>query len=145
MGPLQLDVVSSNLGDDDAQVHNVLNNDETEWLAEEGKTEEQGFVLRTRGCERKITGLKIRNAAKAFSTKGFKVSSALKHGQWESLTKGNLEQIAPFVTFQMDQSIQVRYIRFELLSYHGTRGGGLRSFSLLTGNIICLIKTNVFF
>ena len=135
-------MVSSNLGGEDAQVHNVLNNDETEWLAEEGRTEEQGFVLRTRGCERKITGLKIRNAAKAFSTKGFKVSSALKHGQWNSLAEGNLEQIAPFVTFHMDQSVQVRYIRFELLSYHGTKGGGLRSLSLLTGNIISCITNN---
>ena len=114
-------MVSSNLGGDDAQVHNVLNNDETEWLAEEGRTEEQGFVLRSRACKAKIIGLQIKNAAKPSATKGFKVSGALEYGQWESLAEGDLEEIASFATFHLDQPIQVRYTRFELLSYHGTK------------------------
>ena len=136
-------MVNSNLGGDDAQVHNVLNNDETEWLAEEGRTDEQGFVLRTRGCMRKITGLKIKNAAKPYTAKGFKVSWALKYGQWENLAEGNLEEDASLATFHLDQPIRVRFIRFELLSYHGTKGGGLRSFFPLTGDIVSL-NTNIF-
>ena len=128
-------MVSLNLGgDDNAEVHNVLNNDETEWLAEEGRTEEQGFVLRSRACKAKIIGLKIKNAAKPYATKGFKVSGALEYGQWESLAEGDLEEIASLVTFYFDQPLLVGYIRFELLSYHGGKGGGLRSFSLMTGD-----------
>ena len=85
---------SSNLGGaDNAEVHNVLNKDETEWLAEEGRTEEQGFVLRTRGCERKITGVRIQNAAKPHASKSFKISSALGLKEpWNKLLQADLEE-----------------------------------------------------
>ena len=66
-------MVHSNLGVNDAQVHNVLANDETEWLAEEG----QGFVLRTRSCERKITGVRIQNAGQPRAPKSVRISSTI--------------------------------------------------------------------
>ena len=130
-------MVSSNLGGADAQVHNVLNNDETEWLAEEGRTEEQGFVLRTRGCERKITGVRIQNAAKPHASNHFGISSArgLKE-PWNKLLKADLEENVDKVTFHLAQSVLTRFIRFEVLRNNSVGGGGLRLLSFTTGEVL---------
>ena len=71
------------------------------------------------------------------------MSGALEYGQWESLAEGDLEEIASLVTFYFDQPLLVGYIRFELLSYHGRKGGGLRSFSLVTGDTLNPIFSKV--
>ena len=136
-GALQLDVVSSNLGDDDGSVHNVLSPDEGEWLSEEKSTGDQGFILRTRGCKRKITGFRIQNAAVPHATKSFRVSGASDfNGRWNNLLEGNFEENSLGVTFHLNQSVEVLFIKFELLSSHSGRGGGLRSFTLTTGKVI---------
>ena len=129
--------MSSNLGGaDNAEVHNVLNNDDTEWLAEEGRTEEQGFVLRTRGCERKITGVRIQNAAKPHAAKSFKISSALGLKEsWNKLLKADLEENVDKVTFHLAQSVLTRFIRFELLRNNSVRGG-VRLLSFTTGALM---------
>ena len=129
-------MVSSNLGGADAQVHNVLNNDETEWLAEEGRTEEQGFVLRTRGCERKITGVRIQNAAPPYASKKVRISRSLGYKQpWNTLVEADLEENAGIATFHFGQFVIARLIRFELLNSYNSRGG-LRSVSLTTGAFV---------
>ena len=43
-------------------MHNVLSPDEGEWLSDEENTGDQGFILMTRGCKRKITGFRIMSA-----------------------------------------------------------------------------------
>ena len=130
-------MVSSNLGGEDAQVHNVLNNDETEWLAEEGRTEEQGFVLRTRGCERKITGVRIQNAASPHASKKVRISWSLAYKQpwWNTLVEEELDENVGIATFHFDQFVFARLIRFELLNSYNGRGG-LRSVSLTTGTFV---------
>ena len=136
-GEIELDVVSSNLTGKDNQVHNVLNLDESEWLADEENTEHQGFVLRTRGCKRKITGFRIQNAAEPRATKSFRVSGASEfNGHWNNLLEGSFEENSPSGTFHLSQSVEVRFVKFEVLSSHGGRGGGLRSFTLTTGKVL---------
>ena len=128
-------MVSSNLGDGDAEVHNVLNSDETEWLAEEGRTEEQGFVLRTRGCERKITGVRIQNAAPPHASKKVRISRSLGNKQpWNTLVQADLKENVGIATFHFDQFLDARLLKFELLSSHSARGG-LRSISFTTGTL----------
>ena len=133
-GEIELDVVSSNLTGKDNQVHNVLNLDESEWLADEENTEHRGFVLRTRGCKRVITGIRIQNAAQPRATKSFRVSGASEFNrEWNNLLEANLGENSATVTFHLSQPEEVRFIRFELLSSHRGGVGGLQSFSLTTG------------
>ena len=122
-------MVNSNLGVNDAQVHNVLANDETEWLAEEG----QGFVLRTRSCERKITGVRIQNAGQPRASKSVRISGAIAFKQsWNILAETDMEENAGTITFHFSQSVLVRFIKFELLS---GESGGLCFFFPTTGFI----------
>ena len=128
-------MVSSNLGDNDKMVHNVLDLDEREWLADKESRKGQGFVLRTRGCKRTITGIRIHNAAQPNAIKGFRVSGALEYkGQWENLLETDLEENSDSATFHLSQTIELRFIKFEVLSSHSEGGEGLHSFSLTTGH-----------
>ena len=136
-GEIELDVVSSSLTGKDNLVHNVLNLDESEWLADEENTEHQGFVLRTRGCKRKITGFRIQNVAVPHATKSFRVSGSSDFkGRWKNLLQGIFEENSRGVTFHLNQSVEVLFIKFELLSSHSGRGGGLHSFALTTGKVL---------
>ena len=115
-------------------MHNVLSHDEGEWLADEESIGDQGFILRTRGCKRKITGFRIQNAAEPHATKSFRVSGASEfNGGWDNLLEGNFEENSPSVTFHLERPVEVRFVKFELLSSNGGRGGGLQSFTLTTG------------
>ena len=118
-------------------MHNVLSPDESEWLVDEESTGNQGFVLRTRGCKRKITGFRIQNAAVPRATKSFRVSGASEfNGGWNNLLGGIFEENSLGVTFHLNQPVEVRFIKFELLSSHRGRGGGLQSFTLTTGKVL---------
>ena len=110
-GALQLDVISNNLGDNDGLVHNVLSSDESEWLADEESTGNQDFILRTRGCKRRITGFQIQNAAVPHATKSFRVSGASDFdGGWNNLLEGNFEENSLGVTFHLSQPVEVRFV-----------------------------------
>ena len=133
-GALQLDVVESGQGSLDELVHNLLSQDENVWLADE--INDQGFVLRIRGCKRKITGLRIRNAAQPWSSKRFNVSGALEYpGPWTNLLEKELSETDAILTFHFSQPREVQFLRFELLSHYGKMGGGLKFFSPLAGSI----------
>ena len=139
-GEIELDVVSSNLTGNNNLVHNVLNLDEGEWLADEENTEHQGFVLRTRGCKRVVTGIRIQNAAQPRATKSFRVSGASEFNrEWKNLVEANLEENNAIATFHLSQPEEVRFIRFEVLSSHRGRGGGLRLFRLTTGQVYVVL------
>ena len=133
-GAIQLDVVSSTFSRTGKQVHNVLQLDETEWLTKGKSTGDQGFVLRIRGCKRTITGIRIQNAAKPSATKTFRVMGASEiNGDWNNLLEADLEENSEFATFHMIQPVELRFVRFELLSSHRGEVAGLQSFSLTTG------------
>ena len=115
-------------------MHNVLSPDEGEWLADEESTGDQGFILRTRGCKRKITGFRIQNAAVLHASKSFRVSGASDfNDRWNNLLQGIFEENSLGVTFHLNQPVEVRFVKFEVLSSNGGRGGGLQSFTLTTG------------
>ena len=134
-GAVQLDVVKSNQGSRDELVHNLLNLDENEWRADE--ITGQGFVLRIRGCKRNIIGLRIRNAAQPWSSKGFKVMGALEYsGPWINLVEEELIETNATLTFHFNQPIEVQFLRFELLSHYSQMGGGLNFLSPIAGSLI---------
>ena len=135
-----LDVVSSNQGSRDELVHNLLNLDENEWRADENTG--QGFVLRIRGCKRNIIGLRIKNAAQPWSSKGFKVMGALDYsGPWINLVEEELIETNAMLTFHFDQPIEVQFLRFELLSYYSQMEGGLNFFSPIAGSLCVISKS----
>ena len=134
-GSLELDVVNSDQGGRDDMVHNLFNQDENEWLADEGTTADQGFVLQIRGCKRNLIGLRIKNAAQPWASKRFKVFGGIKHtGPWIDLVEGELEETNAIQTFHFSQLVEVQFLRFELLSYFSQKGGGLSFFSPLEGS-----------
>jgi len=113
-------------------VHNLLNQDENEWRTDEGAVQDQGFVLRIRGCERNITGLRIRNAVWPWASKRFKVAAALKFtGPWINLVEAELKKTDSVITFHFSQPLETKFLRFDLLSFFSQRGGGLNFFSLI--------------
>ena len=134
---LQLDVVKSSLGSRDDLVHNLLNQDEKEWRADESTTKDQGFMLRIRGCKRTISGIRIQNAVQPWASKRFKVSGALQYtGPWINLVEKELDDTNAILTFHFSQPLEVQFLRFELLSYHSQMGGGLNFFSPTAGSLL---------
>ena len=141
-GALQLDVVKSNQDSRDELVHNLLNLDENEWRADENSAQDQGFVLRIRGCKREITGLRIRNAAQPLALNRFKVTGALEYtGPWINLVEEELKDTDEVLTFFFNQLIEVQFLRFELLSHYSQMGGGLNFLSPITGSLCNIFKS----
>lgn len=140
-GALQLDVVNSSQESRDELVHNLLNLHENEWVADGSSAQDQHFVLRIRGCKRNIIGLRIRNTAQPWTSKGFKVSGALEFsGPWIDLVEEELIETDAIHTFHFNQPIEVQFLRFELLSHYDQMGGGLNFFSAIAGNLCISIK-----
>ena len=146
-GALQLDVVNSKEGSREDLVPNLLNQDENEWRTDESTAQDQGFVLMIRGCERNITGLRIRNAVQPWASQRFKVSGALDYtGPWIDLVEGELNKTDAILTFHFSQPLKVQFLRFDLLSYYSQRGGGLNFFSPTAGGHYNAVKsTQVYF
>ena len=129
-------MVSSNQGRRDELVHNLLNLDENEWVADGSTGQDQGFVLRIRGCKRNITGLRIQNAGEPLSSKEFKVSSRLEHaGPWINLVEAELIETDAVLTFHFNQPIEVQFLGFELLGHYSQIGGGLNFFFPTAGSL----------
>ena len=131
-GNLLLDVVNRDQNVSEDLVHNLFTLDENQWMT----GQDQGFVVRIRGCERNITGLRIQNAAQPWSTKGFKVMGALKYtGLWTNLVEEELSETNAITIFHFSQLVEVQFLRFELLSHFSQKGGGLSFFSPLAGSL----------
>ena len=108
------------------------------WLAEIGKITGQGFTLKLDSCKRVIAGFQIKNKGRGvnsqFGTKAFKVSgSKNEKGPWERLVEDELVdtrgKAASLLNFTFDQPVEVQYLKFELVSYWGSVGGGLQYFA----------------
>ena len=114
--------------------HNVLIQDESEWRP--FYTEGQGFLLIVKGGKRNVTGIRIQNAAQPWASKEVRVSGAAKEsGPWTSLVEEELEETTAIQTFKFSRSVVVQFLKFELISFAGQRGGGLRFFSFWGGKV----------
>ena len=119
------------LGEEDAgMVNGVIYNF---WLAEWQKTTGQGFTLKLDDCARLISGCQIKNMGKgsgtARATKNFKISgSHNEKGPWETLMEDQLVdtsrgEAASLIIYDFDNSVEIQFIRFDLISYWGSSGG----------------------
>ena len=125
------------------------------WLAERGKVEGQGFVMKVGNSRRKIVGVHaVQNSKnKNWATKRFRLEGALlkepdavgqrgqenepswtpevlkKAGPWEELLDETLEKDPTLLqTFFFKNTTEIRYLWFHLVSFYG-RGGGLQYFA----------------
>ena len=126
------------LGEEDAYLGNGKYN---YWLAEFGKTTGQGFTLRLDACTRLIAACRIKNKGKGLSygyaTKDFKISGSMnENGPWETLVAEQLVdttggKAASLLNFTFDKPVEIQFIKFDLISYWGTSGGGLQYFAAI--------------
>ena len=95
------------------------------------------------GCIRPVQGVRLRNVRNPEnldrSTKKFQLlGSASNNGPWEGLLVANLEDSRPqdpppvlTLTFDNDNPSVARFVKFELLDFWGTGGGGLQYLEVL--------------
>ena len=113
------------------------------WLAENGKAgEEQGFIM-SLGCNKRVAGVNIRNTQNAYhrdrSTKKFRILGSVAYdGPWQELLVANLEDSRPqdpppVQTLTFDKPSLARFVKFELLEFWGTEGGGLQYLQVIPG------------
>ena len=107
----------------------VFVNDASYWLAERGKTADQGFTIKVDSCARWIYGCKLKNldSGHTWQTKGFRVLGSLnENGPFDTLVEDELKDTQhgtwPAVEFSFENPVQLQFIKFELISYW--RGGG---------------------
>ena len=107
------------------------------WAAELGKTTRQGFTMKLDDCVRLIAGVQIKNLGKGvygvFATKDFKISGWInKNGPWKNLVVDQLPdtrfKAASLLNFTFDEPVGIQFLKFDLVSYWGTEGGGLQYF-----------------
>jgi len=150
-GPLSPEVVESTawhsnvpassvliLGEEDGPLDN--SNKYNYWVAEGGKTSGQGFTIRLDDCPRLIAGFQIKNKGKGVdanrATKNFKISGSTNpNGPWETLVEDQLPYkwgvAASLLNFTFDEPVEIQFIKFDLISYWGTQGGGLQYFAAI--------------
>ena len=124
------------LGETDAILSN--SNKRNYWLAAHKKTTGQGFTIKLDNCGRLIAGCMIKNLGNSHgrSTKGFRVQGSMnKWGPWEILLEEELidtsNKPASLLNFTFDKPVRIQFLKFELISYWGSQGGGLQYFSAL--------------
>ena len=111
------------------------------WLAEQGKTSGQGFVMKLGSCEQTVAGIRIQNTkhpnGPMMGTQKFRIYGSLSdQGPWgERLLEEEMEagrrqsgNPPPILTFYFTRPVTVRFLRFELVEFFGV-GGGLQYFS----------------
>ena len=134
-GPLNPEIVWGSQLD---SVHNLLTLGEDSWMAENGKTSGQGFIMELGSCEQTIAGIRIQNPNGPMAgTKKFRISGSLsQQGPWrETLLQEEMEDgrwlsknPSPIITFYFTLPVTVQFLRFELVEFFGI-GGGLQYFS----------------
>ena len=108
------------------------------WLADNGK-EGQGFTMKVGSCRKAIAGVLIKNTHhgdyKSRATKSFRITGQVQSaGPWELLVENGYMKTTFYnknrevQTFYFPRPVAVKYLRFELLDYWGSRGGGLQYF-----------------
>ena len=123
------------------------------WLTKD-KYKGHGFTIKLSTCKTSVVGIHVTNVAHPYrspaewATKGFTVFGVLKDsGPWEKLLEGEFEDPlldgAPepsLQTFYFKEAVELQFLRFDLDSYWGDKGGGLDYFAVITvsGNL-CLV------
>ena len=145
------EVVRSTAFDDRFPASNVLtlteedafdsaNNKANYWLAEGQQTTGQGFTIKLDGCTRQIIGCQIKNKGKGQNyfriTKEFRVSGSLnENGPYQTLLEEELidtrGKAFSLLNFTFEEPVQIKYLRFDLVSYWGPSGGGLQYFAAI--------------
>ena len=138
------------LGEEDERWSNGTHNF---WLAERGKTTGQGFTLRVDTCTRLIAGCHIKNIGKGllrnWATKEFKISGSMdENGPWVTLVEDQLSDTsnghpASLLNFTLEEVVEIQFIKFDLVSYWGTDGGGLQYFAAIPATSQASIKTTI--
>ena len=132
----------------------ILGSDDNFWLAQHGKTEAEGegFTIRLDYCKRMIVGIQIKNKGKLHSlnraTRQFRVSGSVNEtGPWKTLVEaymGDTRKVnASLVNFTFVEPVEIKYIKFELVSYWGDYGGGLQYFAAIPATSKCLPLTSL--
>ena len=108
------------------------------WLAK--KEIGEGFTIKVDNCERMIAGCQIKNMGKGASsnraTKEFRVRGSIhENGTWQTLVQDQFadtsEKIAPLLNITFEKPVEIQYLKFELISYWGSNGGGLQYFAAI--------------
>ena len=108
------------------------------WLA---KTEpDEGFTVKVDNCARIVAGCQIKNmgmgAINNRATKDFLVRGSIhENGTWQTLVQDQFadtsEKIAPLLNITFEKPVEIQYLKFELISYWGSFGGGLQYFAAI--------------
>ena len=122
---------------------NVLSIEDSKyWLAENGKTDGQGFTIKVGNCSMMLSGVFIKNIHRTHATKSFRVLGSMSGevGSFSNLTEASLENpllpgapppIVQLISFPTQ--VEVWFLRFELLDFWSSNeskgGGGLAYFS----------------
>ena len=152
-GPLQPEVVQSTdflqpfsasslliLGEEDGWLDLDNRTKFNFWLAEIQKTTGQGFTMRVDNCTRLIAGCQVKNKGKGmnagWATKEFRVSGGLnENGPWQTLLEDQLVDTrgkpASLLNFIFEEPVKVKFLKFDLVSYWGSQGGGLQYFAAI--------------
>ena len=115
------------------------------WLSEDNRAgPDQGFLLDL-GCPKTIVGIRLKNTKNRQhgdrGTKRFRLLGSANDstdGSWEVILEQNLEDSRqqtppPTLELMFQDSLVVRYIKFEMLEFWG-QGGGLQYFAVILGN-----------
>ena len=112
------------------------------WLAEQAGWSKtgQGFTLRVDTCIRLIEGCQVKNLGAGRHTqtaaKGFRVSGSVNMGgPWKILLEDELADTrgkpAPLINFTFEEPVEIQFLKFDLVSFWGTHGGGLQYFAAI--------------
>ena len=121
------------LGETDGILHHTKRN---YWWAKPGKTTGQGFTIKVDNCARLIAGCQIKNLGKRSSyyraTRRFRVQGSMNEcGPWKILLKDKLNQHAFLLNFTFEEPVKIQFLKFELISFWGSSGGGLQYFAAI--------------
>ena len=136
------------------------------WLAEEQKTTGQGITLKVDDCTRLVVGCQIKNKGKEvisgvwnnwWSTKDFRISGSTNvDGPWETLVEDQLvdttfsggKKPALLLNFTFEDPVQIQFLKFDLVSFWGSAGGGLQYFAAIPAPSkkhlsVCMIRIKI--
>ena len=148
------EVVWSSKVNNDKRYHidGIFTNGGSYWLAA-SQQKGHGFTIKLSNCYLKIAGVQIKNVkhgSKTFHrvTKGYTVLGGVKEdGQWEQLLKEEFDNpfgggVSPpnLQTFHLQEAVEVKFIRFDINSYYGGKGGGLDYFAVITLSGNCCLS-----
>jgi hypothetical protein len=136
------------------RVEGVFTDGGNHWLTED-KYKGHGFTIKLSSCTVSLVGVRVKNIAHRpgknpqlppnRATQSFRISGVLREsGPWEQLLEEEFENpltagaSAPTLqTIYFKEAVEVQFLRFDLNSYWGDKGGGLAYFGVITVSDMC--------